>query len=262
MGEGDVTQDNTPEQWENARAAFSLLDGKVPYAIQLGNHDYRPKPLDERATLANKYFPPELVQKCPTWGGSYEKDKLDNAYYKFTAGGRDWIAFSLEFAPRDGVLEWADKILKENANRSAIICTHAYLYSDRQRQDYKRAGKGQPILVADVGTRPVNDGEEMWQKLIRKHANIVFVFCGHFGKNGWKRLSSKGDAGNTVHQILADYQREPKGGDGWLRLVEFLPDGKTVQVKTYSTTKNEYRTDDDNQFRLEIPPPPKPATAQ
>lgn len=261
MHEGDITNDNKPKQWENAKAAMKLLDGKVPYALQLGNHDYRPKPLPERATLANKYFPPELVQKCPTWGGSYEKNKLDNAYYKFTAGGRDWIACSLEFAPRDGVLEWANKVLKENADRSAIICTHAYLYNDGTRFDYRK-GKGQPIMFADIGTRPINDGEEMWQKLVSKHANIVFVVCGHVGRNGWKRLASKGDAGNTVYQILADYQREPNGGDGWLRLMEFHPDGKTVQVKTYSTTKNQYRSDDDNQFTLELPPaPPKAVTA-
>ena len=24
------------------------------------------------------------------------------------------------------------------------------------------------------------------------------------------------------------------GGDGWLRILEFLPDGKTVKVRTYS----------------------------
>jgi hypothetical protein len=24
------------------------------------------------------------------------------------------------------------------------------------------------------------------------------------------------------------------GGDGWLRILEFLPDGQTIQIKTYS----------------------------
>ena len=27
---------------------------------------------------------------------------------------------------------------------------------------------------------------------------------------------------------------EGNGGDGWLRILEFLPDGKTVKVRTYS----------------------------
>lgn len=259
MGEGDVTNDNTPEQWANAKAAFSLLDGKVPYALQLGNHDYKPKPLDKRATLANKYFPPELVQKSPAYGGAYEKDKLDNAYYLFSAGGRDWIALSLEFTPRDGVVKWANKVLAENANRSAIICTHSYLRKDGTRFGSRSS---QPKMVADVGKNSINHAEKLWQKLVSKHANVVFVFCGHVGKGGAARLASKGDAGNTVHQILADYQRRPNGGEGYMRLVEFLPDGKTVQVKTYSSTKDDYLTDAAQQFTLEIAPAvPKPVPA-
>ena len=253
MGEGDVTNDNTPEQWTNAKAAFSLLDGKVPYALQLGNHDYHPKPLEKRATLANKYFPPELLQKSPAYGGVYEKGKLDNAYYMFSAGGRKWIALSLEFAPRNGVVTWANKVLDTYADRSAIICTHAYLDNDGTRIG-SRKGRSRRTMVSGKAKMGVNDAQDLWQKMVSKHANVAFVFCGHVGKNGWARLASKGDAGNTVHQILADYQREPNGGDGYLRLVEFLPGGKAVQVKTYSTTKDDYRTGPENQFTLEIAP--------
>lgn len=252
MSEGDVTNNNNREQWTNVKAAYSLLDGKVPYALQLGNHDFKPKALAKRATLANEYFPPELVQKSPAYGGVYEKGKLDNAYYMFSAGGRNWVALSLEFTPRNGVVKWADKVLDKYADRSAIICTHAYLYYDGTR-----IGSGKPASKDDV-----NLGEELWQKLVSKHANVVFVFCGHVSTSGGvARLTSKGNAGNTVHQVLADYQRSPNGGDGYLRLVEFLPDGKTVQVKTYSTTKNDYKTDPKNQFTLEIAAAPKAAPA-
>jgi len=80
----------------------------------------------------------------------------------------------------------------------------------------------------------------------------VFLFCGHV--HAAARLESKGDAGNVVHQVLADYQGEPNGGDGYLRLVEFLPDGKTVQFKTYSTTRNSYKTGPKHQFALSIAP--------
>lgn len=34
--------------------------------------------------------------------------------------------------------------------------------------------------------------------------------------------------------MLANYQMLPEGGQGWLRLIELLPDGETIQVKTYS----------------------------
>ena len=40
---GDVVEHNNEKEWKIAREAFSLLDGKVPYAIALGNHDIGPK---------------------------------------------------------------------------------------------------------------------------------------------------------------------------------------------------------------------------
>lgn len=250
---GDITNDNNAEQWKNAKAAYSLLDGKVPYALQLGNHDFRPN-VFQRKSQVNKYFPPELVQKSPTYGGVYERGKLDNAYYLFSAGGRDWVVLSLEFAPRDGVLKWANKVLDVYSDRSAMICTHAYIARDGQRFDHTR--KAAPRMSAGV-SEGINDAEQMWRKLVSKHANVVFVFCGHVGLEKPGRLASKGVAGNTVHELLSDYQRCPNGGDGYLRLVEFLPDGRTVQVKTYSTTRNDYKTDPTNQFTLEIAPAAK-----
>lgn len=36
---GDVTQNNSENEWEIAKAGFSLLNGKIPYNISLGNHD-------------------------------------------------------------------------------------------------------------------------------------------------------------------------------------------------------------------------------
>jgi hypothetical protein len=39
---------------------------------------------------------------------------------------------------------------------------------------------------------------------------------------------------------------------GYLRLLEFLPDGETVQVKTYSPFLNKYMTDPEQQFVLKL----------
>jgi len=35
-------------------------------------------------------------------------------------------------------------------------------------------------------------------------------------------------------QSMGGGHREGNGGDGWLRILEFMPDGKTVKVKTFS----------------------------
>jgi hypothetical protein len=259
LQEGDVTNNNAPAEWENGRRSMSLLDGKVPYAIAPGNHDYIDKDQSQRLSKLSQYFPVSHFEKLPTFGGVYERGKMENSYHLFRAGGRDWIAIALEWGPRDGVLRWAGMVLDKYRNRSAIIVTHAYLYSDdtlydvKTRTDQKWNPHSYWTANLPGGT---NDGQEIWEKLVRLNQNVAFVFCGHVLNDGAGRLTSTGVCGNKVHQILANYQMREKGGEGYLRLVEFLPDGKTVQIKTYSPYLDNYLTDDQQQFRLEMPPPP------
>ncbi len=48
------------------------------------------------------------------------------------------------------------------------------------------------------------------------------------------------------------------GGDGWLRIMEFMPDGKTIKIKTFSpffaisptTEKYAWRTEEFDQFDI------------
>lgn len=254
LTEGDITDDNTAVQWTNVKSSFSLLDGVIPYAIVLGNHDYYGSSAHDTSP-ANTFFPPALVKSSPAYGGVYERNKLDNAYYLFSAGGRDWLVLSLEFGARDGAISWANKVLDMYPRRSVIISTHAYLFYDGTRYDYNGDVKQiwAPYDFIGVGA---NDGEQIWQKLIVKHKNVAFVFCGHVLAAGAARLTSIGAAGNKVHQILANYQMRAQGGEGYMRLVEFLPDGKTVQVKTYSPLLDKYLTDPLQQFTLDLPPAP------
>ena len=74
--------------------------------------------------------------------------------------------------------------------------------------------------------------------------NIRLVICGHTGTPGDFEdsvafRSDKNSAGKTVHQMMFNVQVlgggwEGNGGDGWLRILEFMPYGKTLKVKTYS----------------------------
>ena len=136
-----------------------------------------------------------------------------------------------------------------------MICTHGYLNWDGTL--YSHNGSAKQSWESYDYVPGINDGEDLWQKLVSRHANVVFVFCGHVVKTGAARLTSKGVYGNDVYQMLADYQMRAQGGEGYLRLVEFLPDGKTVQVKSYSPLLDNYLTDDAQQFTLDLPPRPK-----
>jgi len=57
--------------------------------------------------------------------------------------------------------------------------------------------------------------------------------------------------------MLVNYQMKTLGGESYLRLVEFLPDGRTIQVRAYSPLRGAYKTDSQNQFTLTLNPPLK-----
>ncbi len=261
--EGDITNSHSDREWENARRSLSLLDGVVPYALVTGNHDYyrcEPRLLD---SSLSRYFPVNNYRSLPTFGGVYERNKLDNSYHLFSAGGRDWLVLALEFGPRNGVLRWADRVLKKYPQRSAIIVTHAYLYSDDTRYDHssRTDQHWNPHIYMKPPSVDANDGEEMWRKLVSPNPNVAFVLCGHVLNDGAGRLTSIGASGNTVHQILVNFQMVKEGGSGYLRLMEFSVDGKSVRFRTYSPHLKSYLTGDEHEFSLPLPPPPVGASA-
>ncbi len=250
---GDITQNGTPEEWKTAREAMGELDGLVPYSICLGNHDYRTphgKALT-RESLFNEYFTVDFWKKQPTFGGLLKPNEADNAYQLFEAGGKKWILLSLEWAPRDEAVAWADKILTQFSDRYAIITTHAYLAPDNSQLDMLSKDEDAQLYSPHKYKTPgsINDGGEIWNKLVRKH-RVAFVLCGHLSQAA--RLTSVNDQGFAVHQILSDYQNRKLGGEGFMRLMEFWPDGETVQVITYSPLYGAYLTDEAEQFTLTI----------
>ncbi|MCK4753035.1 MAG: metallophosphoesterase [Planctomycetes bacterium] len=251
---GDLTNDNNQQQWERVSRALGKLDAVVPYTIVLGNHDYSPDG-KTRNTLVNNYFPPSKFANWPSFGGVMEKGLIENNYHVFNMAGQDWLLLNLEWGPRDKALQWANQILAKYPKHKAVIATHAYLYSDSTRYDWAKKSRGQkwnPHNYATAGG--VNDGEQIWQKLAKKHANVFMVINGHVLNDGLGFLISKGAHGNTVNQMLVNFQSpiHSIGGDAWLRLLEFSPDGKTIQAKTYSPLYERYKTDPDNQFVIRI----------
>ena len=97
----------------------------------------------------------------------------------------------------------------------------------------------------------------MWNELIKLNPNFEMTLNGHVGGDGVGYLKSTGNEGNVVHQMVFNSQFETNGGNGWIRMLEFLNDGTTVHVRTYSPFLNLYRTDAANDFTLrsrQLPP--------
>jgi hypothetical protein len=274
---GDLTQNNSDAEWQRVKESFDELDGRVPYTLALGNHDYTPEhnPILGKNRL-NEMFPVSKFKRWPTFGGTLKPDDMRNTYHLFSAGGADWIVFALEWLPSDDAVRWANDLLAKQPRRKAILTTHAYLLPNGKRWD--TAVKIQPKQQSQGPQKPpkseaelqkevlaqtplqipglieafhLNDGELLWQKLVKKN-NFVFVINGHVLETAL--LSSRNDAGRTTHQMLVDYQGRKFGGEGYLRIIEFLPDGKTARVKSYSPLYDRYLDDAANQYDVDIQP--------
>jgi 3',5'-cyclic AMP phosphodiesterase CpdA len=250
--EGDITNDSNDEQWATADRAFRMLDGHVPYALALGNHDYPGSGTPESRDTArfDAYFPPSRLQAQPGFVAMLDPASGVNAAYQFEASDEDWLILSLEFGPRDTVLDWAASMLAAHATSKVILVTHAYLFTDGTRLDHV-AGKdqsGNPHgYNGDGQLGTTNDGQEIWDKLIAKSPNVRMVLCGHM--HAQARLTSPRSSAPPVHQLLADYQTASLGGAGYLRLMTFGPDN-SVQVRSYSPYFQQFQTDPDNDFVL------------
>lgn len=251
---GDVTQDNREVEWYVARKNFDKL--QMPYSISLGNHDMGSKPgvfADTReSTLANKYFP---VQKSDS-SFCFEKGKMDNRYHFLQAGKTGWLILSLAFGPGDKVLDWANKVINENQDKKVILSTHAYLYLDSTRMGNGDWWRPQSYGIGKDTSDTVNDGEQIWEKLVSQHTNIVAVFSGHVLKSGTGLMISRGDKGNQVVQVLTNYQRgvenSIRGGNGYLRIVEFDIRKSLMNVKTFSTWEQKYHPGKQHHYSVDL----------
>jgi hypothetical protein len=250
VGLGDIVDGGGDQtQWQNADAAVRLLSGKVPYMMAIGNHDYdQNNPAGRTASTKNfnAFFGPARYAGAAWYKGNFPAGSNENFYGVVKVNARNYLIIVLEFAARDSALAWADGILKANQDKDAIIVTHMFTYSDNTRIsgcDLNSAGS--------FGVGQDNNGEDMWWKLVRKYPNIHLVLSGHVVQgDGTGRRMDLGLNGNLVTQILSDYQSDPLGGGGYLRIMRISPSLNRVSVTTYSPYLNSFMTDDHNQFTV------------
>lgn len=245
---GDIVNTNASQsEWDRAVASMNVLDGVIPYVFSYGNHDVALQNIDGKwwgtrnAAMMNKNLPYSKFSKEETFGGAYEKGKMDNTYSYFTINNVDLMTISLEEAPRDEVLEWASKITEENPDRRVIVTTHEYMYYDGN----PTTDKSQDHLGFIGGS---STGEEMWQKYVKKHKNIIAVVSGHVGYPDLLMSERTGDEGNQVQQILCDAQfmdrddiaNGSKKGLGMVMLLFFKEGSDDVKINWYSTVRNQF----------------------
>lgn len=241
------------QQWEAASHSFEYLDNRLPYIITQGNHDAGYTVSENRMSELPKYFYPErnvafetsLVETTTNYFG---ENTLENAAYEFTLP--NWgrmLVIATEFAPRREVFDWIKGLIESDRYRDdrVVILTHSMLNHSGEinpKMSYKLQGATTAL--------------EMWEDLIYPSKNIDMVICGHACHipeiSDDARELSDIDYSQTVafrEEKAADGRKVPimmfnaqtadgkwfgNGGDTWLRILEFMPDGKTIQVRTFS----------------------------
>jgi len=87
--------------------------------------------------------------------------------------------------------------------------------------------------------------------LVRKYPKIYLVLSGYVVQGyGTGQRMDLGLNGNLVNQILSDYQSDPLGGGGYLRIMRISPSLNRVSVTSYSPYLDSFMTDDHNQFTV------------
>lgn len=239
---GDITQehDKNEIEWQRADEAYAILDGmNIPYNVLPGNHDISKT---EGATkFFNQYFPPERFSMNDWYGGNYDGTNRNN-YITIDAGETEFILVSLEYCPPKDAVVWAREIFAQYPEKIGILATHAYLNEKGVRSE----GCTRSTRLGD------QSGEDMWQEIVVPSENIQLVMNGHFhDEQGGTYLVSHVDD-RTIHQIMSNYQDFKNGGNGFLRIMNFVIQDDLVQVRTYSPFIDEFIVDEVNTFEFTL----------
>lgn len=254
---GDLTNNNSAAHWTNARAALEpVLKAGLPLCAVPGNHDYgKGGGAKTRDTLMSQYLPVKELSRQPGWGGAYDKEpsRSENTYHRLDVAGRKFLVLCLEFGPRDDVLRWANEVVAANRDREAILLTHAHIFSNDTRYCLERLKEQQAHNPRQYGLAQLpggaNDGEQVWEKLLSRHETFILTLNGHVGGDGLGRIVTNTPGGRPVPQVVVNFQFRPKGGDGWLRLVEMRKDG-TMRMTDYSPTLDKTNVGPQNTFSV------------
>ncbi len=236
LGLGDITNSSTNAEFDLAKKNIERMNGVVPYSLVRGNHDTE--------NQMKKYFPVSAYKD--KLGGYYGSD-IFNSWQELIVGEIKYLIFTLDYGAKNAVLDWASEIIADHPEHNVIITTHAYLFRDGTTLD-----AGDVVPPSNKGSQ-YNNGDHIWDKLIKKHENIVLVLSGHDPCDYVVYAQDKGENGNVVTQMLVDPQGVDKaqGGVGLVTMLYFSEDGKTMQVETYSTDRGAFFLEE-NQFTLTL----------
>lgn len=236
MQVGDLSDNGTMEElYKTASEGMSILDGKFPYTIVPGNHDYDDNAKTRSTNLYNKYFPYSKYSQNPEFGGAYEEGKMDNTYSLFEVGDIKYLVICLEYGPRMSVIRWAGRLCEKYPDHRVIVTTHAYIDPDGSIMDGENRYSPTKYFNSDVDATV---GQQLYDGLICKYPNIFMAICGHNCVDDIVMRTDTGVNGNKIISYLVDPQCTKVKGATWgedcIVLMKFNEKKKTIAFCMYS----------------------------
>ncbi len=235
--EGDIINTYTnASEWTNASNAMNVLDTtNIQYGTCPGNHD------SNYGGNYTNYAANFGAGRYSSKPGFLATSASNNCLaMTFQAGSRQFLSLSLDAWKGTDSITFAQNQINAHPGMATIVTLHSYYNTN--------------------GTF-TGEGGQFWNNLIWGNSQVFMVLCGHV--NGAFHDADNDLAGKPVYEMLADYQSEGQGGDGYMRLISFDPDNSKILVKSYSPTKGLYKTDAGNQFEytnVDFSRVPEPAT--
>ena len=246
---GDITEHNTPYQWERADISLSFLGDSILFIPSTGNHDYtwgtpgNPMEITDRnSTMLNELKNLSTLRQQSLL--QYEEGKLDNVVVPVKIGRKSLYIIALEFGPRKEAVSWADSIVRSNKDRRYILMTHEWMSSEGERLSERC------YATSQFPNQSYSTPQEIWEKMVYPNDNVLCVLCGH---NGFcKYLFSPNRSGREVCQILFNLQYQENGGNGLLQLWEFPEDKEELNISVYNTVSHNYHPDPTTRIHISL----------
>jgi len=225
--EGDLINTYTSStQWANASTSMNILGAStIPYATVPGNHDSN-YGASYTAYAAN--FGPSRYAGDPWYLGESSPNS-DNSAVLFTGGSRQYLALSLDSFKGADAIAFAKQQIEAHPGIPTILTLHSYYNTDGS-------------FTAE--------GAQFWNSVAKIYPQVFMVLCGHM--HGQYNDADNNILGQPVYQMLADYQSDPNGGNGYLRTLQFDEANNVIHVQSYSPSLGQYSTSAANQFDISI----------
>ncbi|WP_285767061.1 LamG-like jellyroll fold domain-containing protein [Peribacillus sp. SI8-4] len=208
---GDIVDGDTERQWQNSLEAISKLDKyHVPYMMAAGNHDYASK------NPFLTHYGPHRFQKKGYYKGSSPSRYSSYAIAK--AGSYRYLILIVDMKNLHKDLQWAKGVLDQHQEKPTILVSHDIIFPTVKKNE---------IVALESA-----NGRLIWNELVKDQNQVFMTVNGHYF--GIAHQVKKNTAGNDVIQMVVNYQSDYRGGNGWLRLVEFNEKKKQLFFRTYS----------------------------